>query len=105
MHVLSNIGLKPTENYLTGTLIPWFTDFTLMFMVVSGFSLCCGYYERMKTGEITPNAFYKKRYMRILPFFACLCVLDLVTSPSIDQVFNLFANCPVLNKLTLYLSV
>lgn len=92
MHVLSNIGVKPSDNYLTETLIPWFTDFTLMFMVVSGFSLCCGYYDRVKTGEITPNAFYKKRYMRILPFFACLCLLDLVMSPSMDQVFNLFAN-------------
>ena len=92
MHVLSNIGIKPSVNYLTETLIPWFTDFTLMFMVVSGFSLCCGYYERVKTGAITPNAFYKKRYMRILPFFACLCLIDLVMSPSIDQVFNLFAN-------------
>ena len=92
MHVLSNIGVKPSENYLTGTLIPWFTDFTLMFMMVSGFSLCCGYYGRMKAGSITPNAFYKKRYMRILPFFACLCLLDLVMSPSVNQVCNLFAN-------------
>lgn len=92
MHVLSNIGVKPSENYMTETLIPWFTDLTLMFMVVSGFSLCCGYYDRVKTGAITPNAFYKKRYMRILPFFACLCFLDLVMSPSIGQVFNLFAN-------------
>lgn len=39
MHVLSNIGVKPSENYLTERLIPWFTDFTLMFMVVSGFIL------------------------------------------------------------------
>ena len=92
MHVLSNIEVKPSENYMTETLIPWFTDFTLMFMVVSGFSLCCGYYDRVKTGAITPNAFYKKRYMRILPFFACLCLLDLVMSPSVDQLFNLFAN-------------
>lgn len=92
MHVLSNIGVKPSENYLTEKLIPWFTDFTLMFMVVSGFSLCCGYYDRVKTGAITPNAFYQKRYMRILPFFACLCLLDLVMSPSVDQLFNLFAN-------------
>ena len=92
MHVLSNIGVKPSENYLTEKLIPWFTDFTLMFMVVSGFSLCCGYYDRVKTGTITPNAFYKKRYMRILPFFACLCLLDLVISPSVEQVYNLIAN-------------
>ena len=39
MHVLSNIGVKPSDNYLTEKLIPWFTDFTLMFMVVSGFIL------------------------------------------------------------------
>ena len=92
MHVLANIVIKPSNNYLTNQLIPWFTDFTLMFMVVSGFSLCCGYYDRMKTGAITPNVFYKKRYMRILPFFACLCLLDLVMSPSVEQVYNLFAN-------------
>ena len=60
MHVLSNIGVKPTENYLTNVVIPRLSDFTLLFMMVSGFSLCCGYYERIKTGAITPNAFYKK---------------------------------------------
>lgn len=92
MHVLSNIGVKLSDNYLTEVLIPWFTDLTLMFMVVSGFSLCFGYYDRVKTGAITPNAFYKKRYMRILPFFACLCLLDFVMSPSVDQVYNLIAN-------------
>lgn len=92
MHVFSNIVLKPSENYFTNTLIPWFTDFTLLFMVVSGFSVCCGYYEKIKSGTITPNGFYKKRYMRILPFFACLCVLDLLVSPSVDQIYQLFAN-------------
>lgn len=30
--------------------------------------------------------------MRILPFFTCLCVLDLLISPSVDQVYQLFAN-------------
>lgn len=92
MHVLANIPVKPAHNYLTNTIIPWFTDFTLLFMVISGFSLCCGYYEKVKTGAITPNAFYKKRYTRILPFFTCLCLLDFILSPSIEQIFNLIAN-------------
>lgn len=92
MHVLGNISVKPSCNYLTDSVIPWFTDFTLMFMVVSGFSLCCGYYDKIKSGAITPNVFYKKRYMKILPFFACLCLLDFVLSPSLDQLYNLFAN-------------
>ncbi len=79
MHVLSNITLKPSENYLTLKLIPFFTDFTLLFMIVSGFSLCCGYYERFKKGTITPNSFYKKRYARILPY----CSFFICFSPSL----------------------
>lgn len=92
MHVLTNLTIKPSENYFTNTLIPWFTDLTLLFMVVSGFSVCCGYYEKIKKGTITPNIFYKMRYLRILPFFTSLCILDIVVSPSIEQVYQLFAN-------------
>lgn len=38
------------------------------------------------------NDFYKKRYIRILPFFAFLCVVDLLVSPSISSLYELFAN-------------
>ncbi len=92
MHVLSNIKVRPSANYLTEHLIPFFTDFTLLFMMVSGFSLCCGYYRRMKDGTITPDAFYRKRYLRILPFFALLCFLDLAVSPSLGSLCEVFAN-------------
>lgn len=92
MHIISNISIKPSENYLTNTVIPFFTDFTLLFMIVSGFSLCCGYYEKIKNGTITPNTFYKKRYSRILPFFGILCFLDLIISPSWQSVYDVYAN-------------
>ena len=92
MHVLANINVKPSENYLTESIIPFFTDFTLLFMVVSGFSLCCGYYTRIKEGTITPNAFYRKRYLRILPFFALLCLIDLAFEPNIGSLYEVFAN-------------
>ena len=92
MHVLSNLSVKPTANYLTREIIPFFTDFTLLFMAVSGFSMCCGYYVRMKEGSITPLVFYKKRYARILPFFALLCLLDLAISPSMRSCYETFAN-------------
>lgn len=92
MHVLANINVKPSENYLTESIIPFFTDFTLLFMVVSGFSLCCGYYTRIKGGTITPNAFYRKRYLRILPFFALLCLIDLAFEPNIGSLYEVFAN-------------
>lgn len=92
MHVLSNLSVNPEANYLTQEIIPFFSDFTLLFMAVSGFSMCCGYYLRMKEGNITPSAFYKKRYARILPFFALLCLLDLVISPSARSCYETFAN-------------
>lgn len=92
MHVLANIAIKPSESYLTVSLIPFFTDFTLLFMIVSGFSICCGYYERMKSGLITPSKFYKKRYARILPYFGSLCLLDVMMKPSLDSFYEGFAD-------------
>lgn len=92
MHVLANIALKPSNNYLTETIIPFFTDFTLLFMIVSAFSMSCGYYQRVKEGDITPNVFYKKRYNRILPFFAILCFIDLLWEFNIDTLYQVYAN-------------
>lgn len=92
MHVLANISVKPSGNYITQQLIPFFSDFTLLFMVVSAFSMCCGYYVRIKSGGITPNNFYRKRYLRILPYFAMLCLLDFVLEPNLDTLYQVFAN-------------
>lgn len=92
MHVLANITVKPNENYLTQILIPFFSDFTLLFMIISSFSICCGYYHKFKEKEITPNIFYKKRYIRILPFFGVLCLLDFCLSPSMESFYQVYAN-------------
>lgn len=92
MHVQANIGVKPSAGYITESLIPFFTDFTLLFMVVSGFSLCCGYYERIKAGTITPAAFYRKRYLRILPFFALMSLIDLAIEPGAGTLCEVFSN-------------
>lgn len=35
-----------------------------LIMIISAFSMCCGYYERIKSGAITPAKFYAKRYHR-----------------------------------------
>lgn len=92
MHVQANMVVKPSANYVTEHLIPFFTDFTLLFMVVSGFSLCCGYYTRIKDGTITPNAFYRKRYLRILPFFALISLIDLAVERDFSSLCDTFSN-------------
>lgn len=92
MHVQANMTVKPSENVLTDSVIPWFTDFTLLFMVISAFSMCCGYYDRVKNGEITPAKFYAKRYHRAWPFFAMMVMISFVMEPSWATFCQSFAN-------------
>jgi len=47
MHVLSNLSVKLTIEPLRSIINP-FTNFTFLFMIVSAFGMCCGYYEKFK---------------------------------------------------------
>lgn len=92
MHVLSNVPVQPQGNYLINVVIPYFTNFTFLFMMVSAFGMSCGYYELVKSGQMIPNDFYSKRYIRIWPFFAMLVFLDVVISHDISSFYEAFAN-------------
>jgi peptidoglycan/LPS O-acetylase OafA/YrhL len=91
MHVLANGGYT-TSGFIFDKLIPSFTQFVYLFMVISGFSLCCGYYFKITNKQITMEQFYSKRYAKIWPFFALLCLLDIVISPSMNSFYEVFAN-------------
>ena len=91
MHVLSN-GNYQLEGYLFERIIPSFADLVFLFMVISGFSMCCGYLEKMKKGQITLEDFYKKRYIKILPFFTVLIFLDIIISPSLSSLYEAFSS-------------
>ena len=54
-------------------------------MMVSGFGMCCGYYQKIVNQKISVEDFYKKRYIKIWPYFALLCALDFVISPSKEE--------------------
>ena len=90
MHVLSNGGyaLPGPAHAALGSL----GEFVYLFMVISGFSMCCGYFQRFADGSIDLGRFYARRYAKILPFFALLCLIDLALSPSWDFLFETFAN-------------
>lgn len=91
MHVLAN-GNYSLGGFVFDSLIPSFTNLVFLFMIISGFAMCCGYYEKIINNKITVGAFYSKRYKKIWPFFAFLCILDLVISPSVDSLYEVFAN-------------
>lgn len=91
MHVLAN-GEYGIGGFVFERLIPSFTNFVFLFMMVSGFGMCCGYYQKIVDQKISVEDFYKKRYTKIWPYFALLCTLDLVISPSKESLFEVFAN-------------
>lgn len=91
MHVLAN-SKYVVHGFLFSRMIPSFTDFTFLFMVISAFSMCCGYYEKFKDGKIDIEHFYKRRYQRLWPFFAILCTIALVVSISVKSFFEWFAD-------------
>lgn len=91
MHVLAN-GNYGLSGFVFEKLIPSFTNLVFLFMIVSAFSMCCGYFDKIIGNKISVVEFYSKRYAKIWPFFALLCVLDFIISPSKNALFEVFAN-------------
>ena len=91
MHVLAN-GKYGIGGFVFERLIPSFTNLVFLFMMVSGFGMCCGYYQKIVDQKISVEDFYKKRYIKIWPYFALLCALDFIMSPSKESMFDVFAN-------------
>lgn len=91
MHVFAN-GNYAVKGFVFERAIPSFGELVFLFMTISGFSMCCGYYDKIINNKISVSEFYNKRYAKIWPFFAFLCVVDFLVSPSIDALYEVFAN-------------
>lgn len=91
MHILAN-GNFGLTGFVFDRLIPSFTNFTLFFMLLSAFSMCCGYYERFVDGTISIEQFYKRRYQRIWPFFALLCTAEMLLDHNLNSFYEWFAD-------------
>ena len=91
MHVLVSGGYR-RYGFILQRIVPAFTNFVFLFMMVSAFGMCCGYYEKIRSGSISVDKFYGKRYEKIWPYFSLLCLLDLVISPSKEALYEVFAN-------------
>jgi len=98
MHYQANIHVAPDYGIVTERVIPWFTNFVFLFFTVSAFGMCCGYFEKVKAG-LSPMDFYPKRYMRILPFFALLCLIDTAVNFSPQALAQTAVNLTFTNSL------
>lgn len=95
MHIQANTSYK-ISGYLYERIIPEFTNFVFLFMVISAFGMCCGYYEKVLNNEISISEFYKRRFLKTLPFFGILVIIDLLMSPSVDSFAQAFADLTLL---------
>ena len=91
MHILAN-GKYNASGFIFENLIPSFTNLTFLFMIVSAFSMCCGYYQRFKNKSIDLEYFYKRRYQKVWPYFATLCTLALIMSFSAKSIYEYLAD-------------
>lgn len=91
MHVLANGGFA-VFGFVFEKLIPSFTNLTYFFMLLSAFSMCCGYYEKFQNNTISLEQFYKRRYERIWPFFALLCTVELIVEHNLNALYEWFAD-------------
>lgn len=95
MHIAANNKYE-IDGFVYSQIIPSFTNFVFLFMTVSAFGMCCGYYEKVLKNQISVADFYKKRFQKILPFFAVLVLLDVIISPSVNSLYEAFADLTLL---------
>lgn len=87
MHILANTDYK-VSGFLYKQLIPFFTQFVLLFLMISGFGMCAGYLQKFYDGSIDLEMFYKRRYKKLLPFFCFLIVIALIVEPCVTNFFD-----------------
>lgn len=91
MHILSN-GQYRIKGFVFNSFIASLGNLVFLFMMISAFSMCCGYYKRITSQQISIEKFYSRRYQKMWPFFAILCLIDIIISPSKSAIYELFAN-------------
>lgn len=91
MHMKANNDYQIT-GFIYETVIGSFTDFVFLFMVISAFAMCVGYYKKVLLSNISISEFYKRRIRKTLPFFALLVLVDVINTPSIETIYEAFTN-------------
>jgi len=91
MHIRANSNYE-ISGYVYNTIIPSFTNFVFLFMTVSAFGMCCGYYDKIVKSQMNLTEFYTKRFKKIFPFFGVLVLLDIIMSPSKASLYEGFAD-------------
>lgn len=92
--VMMHVRLNGTYNI--SEWMGYFNNFVFMFLVISSFGMCCGYYDNIINNKISMSEFYSRRFRKALPFFSVLVLIDFVISPSVGSLYEAFADITLL---------
>lgn len=95
MHIMTNINYS-LQLVVIPKVIDQFGNFVFLFMIISSFAMCCGYYDKFKNNTIDTEMYYSKRVKKILPFFLFLVVVDVITEHNLSSVIEGFADSTLL---------
>ena len=99
MHIQANTKYHLSGNFFFDKAIPSLTWLVYLFLMISGFGMCVGYLNKFQRGIVNFEAFYKKRYEKILPFFGMLLAIAFVMEHSITTVYEISIEILLLHGL------
>lgn len=99
MHIQANTEYQLSGNFFFDKAIPSLTWLVYLFLMISGFGMCAGYLNEFQRGSVDLEAFYKKRYTKILPFFGLLLAIAFVMEHSVSTVYEVSVEIFLLHGL------
>ena len=87
MHIEANADYQ-IDSWIYKNVIGVWGHLVAFFLMISGFGMFCGYYEKFKSGENNLNSFYSKRYKKILPFFITLILIDIIVQHNTEHIIQ-----------------
>lgn len=86
MHIDANSAFYINNNI--SIIISSWDTLVYLFLMISGFGMFCGYYEKIKTSSVDLRIFYNKRISKIAPFFVFLIILDLINDFNLSSLYQ-----------------
>lgn len=99
MHIQANTKYCLSGGVVFDKIIPSLTWLVYLFLMISGFGMCTGYLEKFQDKSVDLESFYKKRYVKILPFFGLLLIIALIMEHSISVVYEISIEILLLHGL------
>ena len=99
MHIQANTDYNLAGTFIFDKFIPSLTTLVYLFLMISGFGMCAGYLDKFQSGVIDLEAFYRKRYQKVLPFFWTLLFVALLIEHNLSTVYEISVEALLLHGL------